>query len=277
MRNGDGKAQLTNKAALKKIYFASDFHLGLKTKNHSAKEREVLVCKWLDQISDSAVEILLVGDLFDFWFEYPSVIPKGYTRFLGRLAEISDSGIPVSIFTGNHDLWMFGYFENELGVKVFHRPQTFEWYGKKFLVGHGDGLGPGDKGYKRVKKVFTNRYCQWLFSWLHPNIGIWLAHYWSGKSRESSARDRFLGPDSEWLIQYCERKLESRPELDYFIFGHRHLPIDHTLSNNKSRYINLGDWLKYFTYAEFDGKNLNLLQFDHSKPGGRVFLEKKSK
>ncbi|TVR84303.1 MAG: UDP-2,3-diacylglucosamine diphosphatase [Saprospirales bacterium] len=264
-------------ATLKKIYFASDFHLGLKTQKLSARERELIVCNWLDHISDSAEEILLVGDLFDFWFEYSSVVPKGFTRFLGKLAEISDSGVPVSVFTGNHDLWMFGYFEEELGVNVFHSPQYFEWYGKKFLVGHGDGLGPGDKGYKRVKKVFTNRFCQLLFSWLHPNIGVRIAHYWSGKSRESSGRDRFLGPDSEWLIQYSERKLQYHPEIDFFIFGHRHLPIDHTLSNGKSRYVNLGDWLKYFSYAEFDGKNLSLLQFDYRQPSERVFLEKKSR
>jgi UDP-2,3-diacylglucosamine hydrolase len=244
-----------------KIYFASDFHLGLDTERFSSRERERMVCNWLDKVAVDASEIFLVGDLFDFWFEYRTVIPMGHTRFLGKLAEIADSGVRVSVFSGNHDMWMFGYFQEEMGISVYHKPITREWNGRQFFIGHGDGLGPGDKGYKRLKKVFRNPLCQWLFAALHPNLGIPLANYWSGKSRKTSKREEFLGPENEWLIQYCESKLEHYPEINYFIFGHRHLPIRHQLSKQESVYINLGDWLNHFTYAVFDGEETALLNY----------------
>ncbi|TVR87724.1 MAG: UDP-2,3-diacylglucosamine diphosphatase [Saprospirales bacterium] len=245
-----------------KIYFASDFHLGLDAEALTNRQRERIICRWLDTIARDASEIYLVGDLFDFWFEYQTVIPKGHTRFLGKLAELSDSGIDISVFSGNHDMWMFGYFEEELGIPVFHKQVVREWNGKRFFIGHGDGLGPGDRGYKRLKKVFRNRLCQWLFARLHPNFGITLANFWSGKSRAHSKRDEFLGADREWLVQYCERKLTEDPTINYFVFGHRHLPIQHTLENGKSVYINLGDWIHHFTYAVFDGEKMELKKFE---------------
>jgi UDP-2,3-diacylglucosamine hydrolase len=245
----------------KKIYFASDFHLGVPTAAKSL-EREKKVVRWLDSIKADAERIFLVGDIFDFWFEYKHAVPRGYTRLLGKLAELSDAGIPIEVFTGNHDMWIFDYLPKELGVPVHREPIVREWNGRQFYIGHGDGLGPGDHGYKFIKKVFASKVCQWLFARLHPNFGIWMANYWSRKSRNSaSEKERtFLGEDKEWLVIYCKEILASQ-HYDYFIFGHRHLPIDHALSDN-SRYINLGDWIRYFTYAEFDGESLSLKTFE---------------
>jgi len=245
----------------KKIYFASDNHLGAPTSELS-QPREKKFVRWLEAIRKDAAAVFLLGDLFDFWFEYKTVVPRGFTRTLGKLAEITDSGIPVYYFVGNHDLWMNGYFEEELNIPVYHQPQIFEIGGKKFLIGHGDGLGPGDKGFKRMKKVFTNPTSKWLFRWLHPDVGVRMAQYFSVRNRMISGEEdvRFLGEDKEWLVQYAKRKLEDQ-HFDYFVFGHRHLPLDIALSKD-SRYINLGDWIGYFSYGVFDGKALELEYFE---------------
>jgi ser/thr protein phosphatase family protein len=243
----------------KKIYFASDNHLGAPTAAES-RPRERRFVQWLDSIKADAGAIFLLGDLFDFWFEYGTVVPKGFVRVLGKLAELRDSGIPIYFFVGNHDLWMNDYFETELGIPVYRSPLPFQCAGKRFLVGHGDGLGPGDKGYKRMKKVFTNPFCKWLFRWLHPDIGVRLAQYLSVKNKLISGDEdvHFLGEDKEWLVQYCKRKLQTT-HYDYFLFGHRHLPMTIKVGEN-STYINTGDWIQYFTFAVFDGKELKLLE-----------------
>jgi len=245
----------------KHIYFASDNHLGAPNPQAS-KPREQKFVAWLDEIKQDAAAIFLLGDMFDFWFEYKTVVPKGFTRTLGKLAEISDAGIPIYYFVGNHDLWMNGYFEDELNIPVYHKPKEFIFNGKTFLIGHGDGLGPGDKGYKRMKKVFTNPVCKWLFRWLHPDLGVKLAQYLSVENKLISGEDdaKFLGEDNEWLVQYCKRKLNQQHR-DYFVFGHRHLPLDIDLGNN-SKYINLGDWIKYYTYGVFDGETLQLKNYN---------------
>ena len=237
----------------KKIYFASDNHLGAPTVAES-KPREAKFVQWLDSIKADAGAIFLLGDLFDFWFEYKTVVPKGFVRTLGKLAELRDSGIPIYFFVGNHDLWMDDYFQTELNIPVYCRPLEVECNGKRFLIGHGDGLGPGDKGYKRMKKVFTNPFCKWLFRWLHPDIGVRLAQYLSVKNKLISGEEdvHFLGEDNEWLVQYCKRKLETQ-HYDYFLFGHRHLPMTIKVGEG-STYINTGDWIHYFTYAVFDPK-----------------------
>ncbi len=246
-----------NVAPDKKIYFLSDFHLGAPDYTGSLV-REKKIVTFLESIRPTAAQIFIVGDIFDFWYEYKKVVPKGYVRLLGKLAEISDSGIPIHVFVGNHDMWMSGYFEKELNIAVYHQPKEFEWNGKNFLIGHGDGLGPGDHGYKFIKKVFRNPVCQWLFGQLHPSWGIGLANYFSRKSREKTgaADEIFMGEENEWLIIYCKEILKQQ-HFDYFIFGHRHLPIDCTLATN-SRYINLGDWIRNFTYASFNGNNVQL-------------------
>jgi UDP-2,3-diacylglucosamine hydrolase len=253
----------------KKIYFLSDFHLGAPNAEASLL-REKKIIRFLDEIRSGAEAIFIVGDLFDFWYEYKKVVPKGYVRILGKLAELTDAGIPIHFFVGNHDMWMRDYFQKELNIPVYFEPVPFEFNNKRFLIGHGDGLGPGDKGYKFIKKIFRNKACKWLFGILPPAIGMGIAHFFSRKSRAQTGQtdEKFLGEDKEWLIAYC-REVLKKEQYDYLIFGHRHLPIDFKL-NDKSRYINLGDWIKYFSYAVFDGQNLELKYFvpDSSKLPG---------
>lgn len=241
----------------KKIYFLSDFHLGVPD-HVSSVEREKRIVAFLDQAKKDAAMIFVVGDLFDFWFEYRTVVPKGYVRILGKLAELTDNQISVHFFVGNHDMWMSGYFEKELNIPVFYQSQTYTFNGKQFFVGHGDGLGPGDHGYKFMKKIFRNPICRFLFGLLPPFFGISLANFFSKRSRivTGNADEKFLGEDNEWLVIYAKQKLKEE-HFDYFIFGHRHLPIDFQL-NKSSRYVNLGDWIKYNSYAEFDGDTLHL-------------------
>ena len=250
-------------------YFASDFHLGVDARLSSA-EREKQIVRWLDQIADKADAIYLVGDLFDFWFEYATVVPKGYTRLLGQLAALRDAGIPIYFFTGNHDMWMFGYFEQELGIPIYRSPIIREIDGKKYFIGHGDGLGPGDYGYKFIKQVFANPLSQWMFARLHPNVGIRLAQYFSGSSRQSNPSPQvFLGEEQEWLAVYAQQKIEQIPDIDYFIFGHRHLPIDFLLRNGRSRYLNLGEWLYHNSYIVAEQGQVQHLFFENQQ--GRVF------
>ncbi len=244
----------------KKIYFSSDYHLGVPNSSDSLK-REKKIVRWLEMAQKDAQEIFLMGDIFDFWFEYKHAIPKGFIRIQGKIAEITDSGIPVHFFIGNHDMWMFDYFEKELGVIMHRKHGPREIGEKKFFLGHGDGLGPGDNGYKFIKKVFANKFCQWCFARIHPNLGIGMANYWSRRSRSKNKEpQKFLGADKEWLITYCNKKLEDN-HYDYFIFGHRHWPIEHKLQNG-SFYINLGDWLHHCTYAVFDGEKVELKKFE---------------
>ncbi len=241
----------------KKIYFASDQHFGIPDAA-SSKLREKKFISWLDEVKTDAKAIFLLGDLFDFWFEYKTVVPKGFIRVLGKIAELKDSGIPIYFFVGNHDLWMIDYFETELGIPVYHHPKEFVFDEKTFLIGHGDGLGPGDKGYKRMKKVFAHPLSKWFYRWLHPDIGVKLAQYLSTKNKLISGQEdiNFLGEENEWLAQYAKRKLEQK-HYDYFLFGHRHLPMEIQVGKD-SKYINTGDWISHFTYAVFDGNELTL-------------------
>ncbi len=241
----------------KKIYFASDQHFGAPNLRES-QSREKVFLQWIESIEDDMDTLFLLGDLFDFWFEYDKVIPKGFVRILGKLASLKDKGVTVHFFIGNHDLWMKDYFEKELQIPVYHTPQEFTLNGKTFLIGHGDGLGPGDNGYKRLKKIFTNPIAKWLFKWLHPDIGMRLGEYFSLKNKLISGEDNFnfLGEEKEWLVQYCKEQL-TKKHYDFFVFGHRHLPINFPL-NSTSTYINTGDWLHHFTYAVFDGNTMEV-------------------
>jgi len=244
----------------KKIYFASDSHLGAPNFEESLIREKKFVL-WLDAIKKDADAIFLVGDIFDFWFEYKEVVPKGFTRTLGKLAEISDSGIPIHFFAGNHDMWLKNYFEKELNLNVYKASKVFVINDKKFFVGHGDGLGPRDKSYKRMKKIFRNSFFNWCFRCMHPDWGIKLGKYLSNKNRiKSSLEDlKFNGEESEWLTQYCREKLKDE-RYDFFVFGHRHIPLEIELNSN-SKYINLGDWVTHFSYAVFDGNSLSLKKF----------------
>ena len=245
----------------KKTYFASDFHLGLDGRL-SSRDREKKIVGWLSEIQKDADSLYLVGDVFDHWFEYGTVIPKSFSRLLGKLAEMRDGGLPIYFFTGNHDMWMFRYLDDEMGIPIYREPQVLDIKGKTFFIGHGDGLGPGDRKYKVIKKVFSNPFCQWAFARIHPNLGIRLMRYFSSRSREKTKDTGvFLGAEKEWLVQFCEEEIKKQ-EVDYFVFGHRHLPITHILSNNQSTYFNLGDWLYHDTYLVVDHNGPKLMHFN---------------
>ena len=245
----------------KKIFFASDFHLGVPNYEESLK-REKRVVRWLDSIKHEAHSIYLMGDIFDFWFEYKHTIPKGFIRFQGKLAELRDAGIPIIFFTGNHDMWMFDYFPKELGIPIYRDPQLLQVGSQKLLIGHGDGLGPGDNTYKIIKKFFNSSVCQWLFARLHPNLGIGIANYWSRNSRISNLKneEKFETPENEYLWVYCN-DVEKKEHHDFYVFGHRHLPLDLTIGTS-GRYVNLGEWVNFNTYAEYDGKTVTLKTFE---------------
>jgi UDP-2,3-diacylglucosamine hydrolase len=245
----------------KKIFFASDFHLGVP--NHEASvAREKKIIAWLDSIKNEAHTIYLLGDIFDFWFEYKHAIPKGHIRLQGKLAELRDAGIPIVFFTGNHDMWMFDYFPKELGIPVYRDPLVLEVGSQRLLIGHGDGLGPGDHTYKVLKKFFNSGFCQWLFARIHPNLGIGIANHWSRNSRLSNMKreDGYQGNEKEFLWVYCT-EVEQKQHHDYYIFGHRHLPLDLPIGEH-SRYINLGEWVNFSTYAVYDGKTVTLKTFE---------------
>lgn len=249
---------------MKKIYFVSDSHLGAPDPVGSLSREKKLV-RWLDHVSPDAAEIYLLGDIFDFWFEYSTVVPKGYTRLLGKLAEISDKGIPVHFFTGNHDMWVLNYFKNELGLIIHREPLALTLQGKKVFVGHGDGLGPGDRGYKFLKKFFSWRFSRLLFSLIPPRIGIGFANYLSKKSRLSHSENdkHFLGEEKEDLILFSKKVLQKR-KFDYFIFGHRHYPIMLEIAEGVT-FINTGDWIRNFSYAEMVHGNIALKYFGQDR------------
>lgn len=248
-----------------KIYFASDFHFGIPDRKLSL-EREKKMVHWLNMVRKDAEEIFLMGDLFDFWFEYRTAVPRGYTRFLGTLAEIVDSGIPVHLFRGNHDMWAFSYLQEETGLQLHGEPEFRTFYGKNFYLAHGDGLGPGDHGYKFIKKVFASRVNQWLFRLIHPDLGISMALFWSRKSRhaaiqkEKKEEERNLRLINERILFHSMRLIDQHPELDYLLYGHYHYPVETRLSE-KAVQVVLGDWLTHFTYAVFDRETLVLKEF----------------
>jgi UDP-2,3-diacylglucosamine hydrolase len=244
----------------KKIYFVSDAHLGASALSDNEK-RERLLVKWLDQIKDDAGMIFLLGDIFDFWFEYKSVVPRGFVRFLGKVAEITDSGIPVHFFTGNHDVWVFDYLPKETGMIIHHEPYVTEIMGKRFFIAHGDGLTNLDRGYNLLKWLFHNRFAQWLFARLHPNFAFGIAHRWSRSSRLSNGIDGegYLGDSKEEQIVFAKEKLKEE-HFDFFVFGHRHLPIELNISE-KSKVFVLGEWIKSYTYGVFDGEKFKLRRF----------------
>lgn len=255
-----------------RIYLASDFHLGWPNPMESqARERKII--QWLEQSAEDAALIILLGDIFDFWFEHKRVIPKGAVRLQGKLAELTDKGIPIVLFTGNHDLWMKEYLCQELGVSIYHEPQSVQWNDKKLYLGHGDGLGPHDRKYKFLKRyLFQNTVCMYIFEhFLHPNWALGLAQAWSNASKRKNKvvfspaeQDQRIekaqqNPEKEWLWHYAKQLEEQNPH-DYYVFGHRHLPLNFPIGQT-SRYINLGEWLNFDTYAVFDGTALSLKRF----------------
>ena len=246
----------------KKTYFISDIHLGLPTPGGSLKKEKLLV-KLLDEIKTDVDVIYFVGDIFDFWWEYKFVVQRGFTRFLGKIAEITDSGIPVYFLAGNHDIWMRNYLRDEIGVIVKHGVLKTEINGKKFLITHGDGLGPGDFTYKLLKKIFYNPFLQWCFSRLHPNFAFTIAQKWSHGRRKKEKEAKFAGTDKEILYLYAKEKLKTE-HFDFFVFGHRHIPMIMKINNN-SDYINLGDWISKFTYGVYCNNKFELKTYINEK------------
>jgi UDP-2,3-diacylglucosamine hydrolase len=248
----------------KKIYFAADFHLGVPDYT-SSLQRERQIVQWLSSIRHDAHSIYLLGDIFDFWFEYRHTIPKGYVRLLGKLAELRDSGIPIFFFTGNHDMWMFDYFPNELGIPVYRKPMVLDIGSQKLMIGHGDGLGPGDNTYKFLKMFFNSKICQWLFARLHPNLGMTIANFWSRRSRITNTKrdEKFESKEAEFLWVHCS-EIEKSTHHDYYIFGHRHLPLNLPVGTN-SMYVNVGEWVHFKTYAVYDGTKVELKEFKPDK------------
>lgn len=246
---------------MKKIFFASDFHLGIPDEATS-REREIRIVDWLNHIQPNCAELFLVGDLFDFWFEYKLVVPKGFVRLQAKIAEFTDAGIPVHFFHGNHDLWQFGYFEKELGVQVHTKPIERVFEGTRFYIGHGDGLGPKQTRFKLILAMYRNYFFQRLFAFFHPSIGIGLANWFSHKSKQKTFDGNFnFYGESEFLIQHCRSLQKQGNEANYFVFGHRHLPMVFDLGS-KQKYVNLGDWIGFNTYAVFDGTELKLETFE---------------
>ncbi|HNB81755.1 MAG TPA: UDP-2,3-diacylglucosamine diphosphatase [Chitinophagaceae bacterium] len=243
----------------KRIYFASDFHFGIPDAIRS-RERERRVCAWLDSISGDAQHLFLLGDLFDSWMEYKRVVPKGFIRFLGKLAELSDAGIGLSLFTGNHDLWVRDYFQTELGARVFHEPQSFFIQGKRFHIGHGDGVAPQERGYRMMKEVFRHPLSRFLYRQLHPDLGLKMADYFSRLGMKHQGEEAAMEDiEKEHQIIYSREVLKTE-KIDYFIYGHRHVPCTLKL-NEYSTFINLGDWIRYDTYAVFDGLETRLVKY----------------
>jgi UDP-2,3-diacylglucosamine hydrolase len=247
-------------AELNKIYFFSDVHLGLYPPEHSAQREQWLV-SWLDGIKSDASEIYLLGDIFDYWHEYKFVIPRGHTRFLGKLAELADLGIKLHYFTGNHDIWVYDYLPAEIGMTLYRHPVIRELNGRRFFIGHGDGVGPGDRSYKLLKGIFTNRILQWLFARIHPNAAMAFGRHWSKNSRYAKGivAEPYRGDDKEFQVAFAKDTL-TKEHFDYFIFGHRHIPYVVNLGGN-SQVVNLGDWINNFTYAVWDGRELILRSF----------------
>ena len=243
----------------RKIYFISDIHLGAPAlkNNH---EREILFARWFDEIRNDVAELYLMGDIFDFWWDYKKVVPRGFTRILGRIADLSDRGIPVYFFPGNHDLWVFDYFQKELGITVHKEEIIKEIGGKKFFLAHGDGLDAEDKGYLLLKKIFTNKTLQWLYSRLHPNFALTIAHKWSKSSRLAKINiDEEFNVNTDGIFKFAQDFLEQE-NIDYFIFGHRHQMVDESIGDN-SRFVFLGDWIKNFSYGVFDGEKFELKKY----------------
>ncbi len=247
---------------MKPIYFLSDAHLGSLAIEHGRMQERRLV-RFLDSIKHKAAAVYLLGDMFDFWYEYRYVVPKGYTRFLGKLSELTDMGVEIHYFTGNHDIWAYEYLEKECGVIIHRKPLTTEIYDKVFYLAHGDGLGDPDKKFKFIRALFHNRFCQILFSSVHPRWGMWFGLNWAKRSRLKRIDGQeppYMGEHREHLVLYARDYIATHPEIDYFIFGHRHVEIDLQMTK-KARLIVLGDWISQFSYVVFDGEHIFLSEY----------------
>lgn len=265
----------------KKIYFLSDVHLGsayhkqgvqqqtvtslpgvkFKTRRLPEHDIERKICRWFDEVKTDAKAIYLLGDIFDYWFEYKNVVPRGFTRVLGKISELTDSGIEVHFFIGNHDIWVTDYLQTECGMIVHLEPLVADIYGQKFFLAHGDGLGDDSMAFKFIRSIFHSKICRKPFAAIHPRWTIAFAHAWSRHSRSTGAMPDYMGEDKEHLVLFAKKQLQMSPNINYFVFGHRHIMLDLMIAS-KSRVVILGDWLQFFSYAVFDGENMSLEVFE---------------
>jgi UDP-2,3-diacylglucosamine hydrolase len=250
----------------KKVYFLSDVHLGSCAFNDD-REREQKLVRWLTSIQDNASDIYLLGDIFDFWYEYKYVIPKGFVRLLGKLAELSDKGVQLHFFIGNHDIWVRDYFEKELGMNVYLYDTVQEINGKRFYLAHGHRTGYRPWIVKLMHYVFHAGWVRRLYNCIHPTINYWFGLKWSKNNRlykHKQEEAEYLGEDKEFLVQFAKEYSKTHPEIDYFIFGHRHVMLDLMLSKT-ARVVYLGDWISHFSYAVFDEDGLRLEMYEEKE------------
>lgn len=242
---------------MKNVYFISDAHLGSWALDHRRMQERRLV-RFLDDIKDKAQAVYMLGDMFDYWYEFKYVVPKGYTRFLGKLSELTDRGVEVHWFIGNHDIWMYGYLERECGVILHKEPITVEIMGKVFYLAHGDGMGDPSRMFRFLRSLFRNRTCQFLYSLLPTRFTMWLGMTWAKKSMQEhrlAGVEPYMGEDREYEVLYAKEYLKTHPDVNYFMFGHRHIELDLMLSHS-TRIMLLGDWITQYTYAVFDGTSM---------------------
>ena len=244
----------------KKVYFLSDAHLGSKS-HADSRESERKLCRWLEHVRQDAAAIYLLGDIFDYWFEYRYVVPKGFTRLLGKLSELTDAGIEIHFFIGNHDIWLTDYLAQECGLILHFEPFITDIGGKRFFLAHGDGLGDDSRSFNFLRKVFHSRFLRLLFSAIHPRWTIPLAHGWSNKSRISGGEQAYLGADREPLVLFAKKKLQEQQGLHYFIFGHRHILLQSPIAE-QTEVVFLGDWIRFFSYGVFDGEHVTLARWE---------------
>ena len=247
---------------MKPVYFLSDAHLGCLAIHHQRTQERRLV-NFLDSIKDKASAIYLLGDIFDFWYEYKTVVPRGYTRLLGKISELTDSGVEVHFFVGNHDLWQNDYLEKECGVQLHHRECTMEINGKVFFLAHGDGLGTRDWKFRCLRAMFHSKICRTLFASIHPRWGMTFGREWARYSQLKHQREgepQYMGEDREELVVFACKYLSTHPEVNYFVFGHRHIEHDMNLEG-AARLLIIGDWISRYTFVRFDGNELTMENF----------------
>lgn len=246
----------------KSIYFISDLHLGT-TYDGNSRQRERLVVDFLESIADDAEQLFMVGDILDYWYEYRTVVPRGYVRFFGALASLADKGVKITWFIGNHDIWLFDYVRDEIGVEVIDGQLVTELYGKRFLITHGDGVGKLPRGFRFIRSMFRNRVCQKLYAAIHPRWTVPFAHRWSSHSRLNDKSLPQFDIDADYLAVFARQWEEAHPQqpVDYFVFGHRHIVVNENLPGFDARIIILGDWLTHFSYGVFDGDTFRIVNY----------------
>lgn len=243
-------------------YFLSDAHLGAGYFRNPRSAEKRLVA-FLDSIKGTATHIFLLGDILDYWFEYKDVVPKGYIRFFGKLAELADSGIHIEWLAGNHDIWLFGYLEEELGIETFDGSRIVTLADQRFFLNHGDTVGERPLKFRFIQSFFRNRLCQKLFSGIHPRWTVSFAHRWSCRNRESHPEPQKFNPSTNPLVRFSKEYLENHPDINHFIFGHLHTAARTQIrtSHSVADVTLLGEWINLCTYAHFDGESLTLETF----------------